>query len=267
MKRLILVLLLMGWPLTAAADDMVTRWVHNDGSIMTLAMRDSEHIRLDAGPDSYMLLSGRKVYMVTREDGKWRALDMDDMSAMMKMFGGQAAGRIDKSSVSWKNTGRTETVAGYTGTIFQAAVRESSGKLLRQTEVVLCRHEDIVRAGEAWMAFASGISQLMGPEMSRNMEEAVQQANSSGFGGILRCGNDMKLASLQKQSLGSGYFTLPEGTEPVSAGFPLGSEANQLESDAVTDTAAGNAAVDEAESPTADSVRKGVKNMFNKLFK
>ena len=269
MKRLILVLLVLVWPLSVSAGDIVSKWRQTDGNITTLSMRDLNHIRLDMAPDSYMLLSGQKVYMVSRQEGQWGAMDMDEISGMMKMFDGQAATQIEERWGTYKSTGRTETVAGYKGTVYISEVRDASGKVLEQSETVFCKHQDIVRVNEAWMAVASGMGHLVGPEMSRAMDQVTKEAREAGYGGFLRFGTDLTLISLKQQSLGSGYFNLPEGTEPVRAQSPPSEGAARPDNDGIADTASdvGKDAVDEAKGATIDEVRDGVKNIFNQLFK
>jgi hypothetical protein len=70
--------------------------------------------------DTYMLLTNQKVYMVRKENGKWSAFDMDQMSGIMKRFSKDtksSSAQIDQQKFT--DTGRYEAIAGYKGKVYE----------------------------------------------------------------------------------------------------------------------------------------------------
>jgi len=263
---------LLIWPVSGhAASDVVATYVHQDGTMMTLYVRDAEHVRMDTSKDSYTLLKGDKVYAVSRDDeGRWQVMDMEKMAAMASgmgsMFGG---GGPDPAGYefSYAKTGRKETVAGYTGLVYNAEVKEK-GKLVSRDEVVLSTHGDLVKVNDGWTALAVKMTKAMGRSGDASLQKSLQEAREYGYGGVLRYGDEMQLKSLKLKDLPSSYFALPEGAQE------MGQDMNQAEAapeqgDGVLDKDAkdvGQAAHDEAKDATIDEVREGVRSMFKSIF-
>ncbi len=274
MKRFGMVwLILTIWCTTALAGDLISTWKEADGGIMTLAVRDKAHIRMDSTPDNYMLLSGKKVYVVVRENGQWTAMDMDQMSGIMKMFGDGSSTTPSHMKTTYASTGHSETIAGYEGNVYTTETRDAAGKTVDKGEVVFSKAVDIVRINEAWLSLASAMARIAGPELSKQLDSAARQAYQSGYGGILRVDKDLKLVSVKKSAIDDAYFELPDGT--VISEVPTtpkedisGGESSNAVSDAAKDTAKdiGAAAADEAKSATVDEVREEVRGFFNKIF-
>ena len=126
-KFLFSLCLILAMPVSAvAASDIIATYTYSDGTMVTLCTRDSQHVRMDTSPTTYTLLSNGKVYSVTCEDGQCNAMDMGAMAGMASglssMFGGGSD--PDNYEVRYEKTGKTETVAGYKGTIYEAVVLE-----------------------------------------------------------------------------------------------------------------------------------------------
>ena len=109
--------------------DLVGTWKTERNESFTISYRDKQHIRMEAGPDAYILVSGDKVYMVNRTKGKWKAVEMDEMSGMMKMFGKGPvnAKAIEDHKPHFEPTGRKETIAGYKGGNLSGHLRRRFG--------------------------------------------------------------------------------------------------------------------------------------------
>ncbi len=107
--------------------DLVGTWKTDNNDSFKISFRDKEHIRMEAGPDAYILVSGDKVYMVNRTKGKWKAVDMDEMSGMMKMFGKGTvnAKAIEGNKPHFEPTGRKETIAGYKGEVYRVTYSDA----------------------------------------------------------------------------------------------------------------------------------------------
>jgi hypothetical protein len=278
MKRIAIALcLLLLMPLSAWSQDIVATWQNQGGNPMKLAMRDQNHIRMDTGKNNYMLLSGQKVYMVSRQGAQWNVMDMDQLSGMMQRFGAQAgttSKQTNQYSSSFRNTGRTETIAGYKGKVYIAETKDASGRVVNSSEVVLSKNRDIERINKAWMTMALRMGSIIGGQTSRDIEAASKKAEKSGSGGILRIGK-MKLTKVEKPTLSAAYFELPAGakmTNMTASPNMNGANSGQGQtgnSNFATDLGkkAGNAAQEEVQQDTVDQVKKGVGSLFKKLFK
>jgi hypothetical protein len=209
--------LILMTPLCARSEDIVSTWRHKNGNTMTLAMRNATQVRMDTGKDQYILLTGDKVYMVTRQEGRWTAMDMDMLAGMMSQFGikaGTSDQNADAHQTSFRDTGRSESVAGYKGTVYVAETKNGAGQVVDRSEVVFSRHRDVELAGRAWLGIAARLGDIVGAQASETIEKASEQARVNGYGGMLRIG-EMTLVSIKKPSLEASYFDLPAGAEII----------------------------------------------------
>lgn len=273
MKRVITsfaLCLLLLLPLSAWSADVVSTWRHQNKTSMTLAMRDVNHIRMDTGKDSYILVNAEKVYMISRQDGKWTAMDMDVLAGMMNQFGIRAGTTPPQETdyqSTFKKTGRTETVAGYQGDVYAVETKDQSGQLIDRSEVVFSTHADVKLASKAWMNIASRMGDIVGAQTSRDIETAAKQAP---YGGMLRVG-EMALVSIEKPSLDATYFDLPKGAEIVdmdtigSHGEQAGNEARDAGLEELGEAAAQDAQ-EQTEPDAIEEVKKGVDGLFKKIF-
>ena len=208
MRKLIFLLcLFVALPVCAqAGSDIIATYKYSDGSMVTLCTRDAQHVRMDTSPTSYMLLSGDKVYSVSRDDdGTWQAMDMDQIKSMGSSFTSMFGGGDDtpEYDVRYEKTGQTEKIAGYSGTVYNAVVFEND-KIVGRDEIVLCSHSNIKKLTEGWMAMASRMT-----NMNQSFDDSMEEAQKMGYGGMLRYGNDMRLSSLKIKNLNSSYYQLP----------------------------------------------------------
>lgn len=261
MYRFALFLILLACPALAHAGDIVATYHYQDGSTVVMSTRDAAHVRMDTGPDHYMLLKDNKVYAVSKSDGQWQYMDMDRMAGMGSMFGQSATADVENMDVRYTKTSRREKIAGYTGTVYEAEVTDK-GKLVRRDEVVMSTHSDIKRANQGWMALAERMSQSMGQESAQALKAVCDDAVAKGYGGVLRYGDEMRLVSLKKASLDASSYDLPSGSHAVNMGQPA-QQGNTVNQDAED---IGQAAHDEAKDAAIDEVRQGVRDVFNGLF-
>ncbi len=70
-KKLFGVFICLLFSAPVLAGDISATYQYSDGQTMTITVRDASHVRMDTTPDSYMLLKGKKIYIVNKdEDGK-----------------------------------------------------------------------------------------------------------------------------------------------------------------------------------------------------
>lgn len=258
MRKLILSFLFLAiLPLSAqAASDVIATYKYNDGHMVTLCTRDSQHVRMDTSPTSYMLLQGNKVYAVNRDDaGNWSVMDMDSMKSMGgfgSMFGGGATPA--EYDVRYEKTGKNEKIAGYTGAVYNAVVYED-GKVVNREEIVLGNHSNLKRLTDGWMAMASRMS-----NMNEAFDDSLEEAKKMGYGGMLRYGNAMRLSNLQVKNLNASYYALPSGAQQVQ----MPSQQTRQ-----SDSGLGDDAKDigqDAKDATKDEIKSGVRSVISDIF-
>ena len=281
MKRMVMIVsLALVMPVAAWAEDIVATWQYENKTTLKIYMRDEKRIRMDTGTNNYMLVSGEKSYMVSQEDGKWQYMDMDQVAAMMSRFGTRptvTSQEAERYQATFNKTGRTETIAGFKGSVYVAETKDATGKVIDTSEVVLSKHKDIERVSAAWQALALRMGNILGQDDSVAVDRATRQAKVSGYGGVLRIDN-MKLISVEKPSLSTATFELPKGAHPVEMGsvYPstmgggpaavAGAEENATFAEDLGKEA-GDAAQDEVKENTIEEVRKGIGGLFKKVFK
>jgi hypothetical protein len=275
MKSIIAALsLLLLTPFSAWSEDIVATWQHQQDVTMELATRDANHIRLNIGPDNYVLVAGEKVYMVTKSGQEWTVMDMDQLAGLASGLttpAAPAAEEKDRYRSSVTETGRTETIAGYKGTVYVIETKDKSGKVIDSTEAVFSKHADVRQVNAAWQAIAVRMATIVGKDTSQAVDQATREAEKSGYGGVLRIG-EMQLKEIRKPTLEAAYFELPEGARMMDMGsFQPGKDQG---ADATKDSdfakevgqEAGETAKQEVKQNTVDAVKKGVGNVFKKLF-
>jgi hypothetical protein len=274
-KGLLIFLLLFSIPVLAG--DIAATYQYSDGQTMTISVRDSSNVRMDTTPESYMLLKGKKIYIVSKDEaGNWSAMDLDQMKGMAGMMGGMFGkkGKISDYDMKLKDTGKTEEIAGLKGNVFNATYYENN-RAVDTKEIVFCNRKEILQINDAWIAIAAGLAQIMGQDMSQLLEKSNKLAKENNYGVMIRMSNDMKLKSLSQKSMKDSYYELPPGVEVMDIETPMGemqknqetqedSESNNTITNDSKDI--GQAAKDEAKNATVDEVRKGVRGIFNKVF-
>jgi len=206
-----------------AASDIVATYKYQDGNMVTIVTRDSQHVRMDTSATSYLLLQEGKVYSVSRDDnGQWMVMDMGQLKAgtssgFTSLFGGGETTVEKEYSATYEKTGQKEKIAGYTGVVYNVDVMED-GNIVRRDEVVLSSHSDLKKVNEGWSAIAAKMGESMGEEMAKSLEKATKEAKEAGYGGMLRYGDEMKLYNLKKMSLDISYYEIPTGAQTIEMG-------------------------------------------------
>lgn len=261
MRRIVLLLcLVLAMPAAAlAASDIVATYKYADGTMVTLCTRDAQHVRMDTSPTAYTLLSNGKVYSVNCDSGPCQVYDLGAMTAGMaggltSMFGG---GSEPEYEVRYEKTGKIETIAGYKGTVYNAVVFED-GKVVRRDEMVLSTHSNIKKITDAWMAMADALTQSMG----QSFQDSLDEAKKMGYGGILRYGNEMRLAKLSVRNLDAAYYKLPADAQQARMQQPAQQEDNDM---GLGDDAKEIGA--DAKETTKDEIKGSIRNAIGDLFK
>lgn len=206
MQRLMATLVMSALPMPALADTVGVYQMKDkagkDKRTMSVSYKSDQAIRMDVAEGQYMLVTGSKVYMVSLRKGKWTAMDMDSMPK----FNMPVGNKTEKSGGKVTKTGRTETIAGVKGDVWEITTEEGE-----KHEMVVSSDSRAKGLSRAFAAMAMKMGQGMGSGMSAQINAAMKE--SSKTGGLLRVDQHMVLASLEDKSQPAGYYQLPAGTE------------------------------------------------------
>ena len=165
-----------------------------------------DKLRMNTDDEGYMVIRDGRMYVVT--DGT-----VMDASSMMGMFGaaipapGPSAAKVEKLS----NTGRTETIAGILGEIWEIRYIDDDGKA-KTSEVVLSGD---ARAREFQAALGLMTRTLLNAagKDTRGADVMLREFESRKRG-MLRMDDEFRVSALTDQRVAEDRFSLP--SEPVS---------------------------------------------------
>lgn len=181
------------------------------GDTSHLRWQDAQTVRMDmADGEGHMVLRQGKLYMVNPQAAKSGMPPVMEIGAMMQGFaqafdagnGDQAVAQALSSRVqSVKKTGKTETVAGIQGEVYDLVFTDRQGKTDR-VQAVFTSDAQAVEMTEAYLAFTGA---LIGPERVADFSQAMPK----GQRGLLRLGDDMRVQTISRQGPGAELFELP----------------------------------------------------------
>ncbi len=133
-----------------------------------------------------------------------------DISQMMARMGGMLAqSERDNHSPSGqfalRDTGRKESIAGFTGTVYQAETIDANGQK-ETTEMVLSGHPLVREMTQALIKVSTSMAQ--GMPGAQGIEQAWMKQNLNQQG-VLRVEQDFQVKSLQAKNFPAAHFTLP----------------------------------------------------------
>lgn len=255
---------------SAAAADYVGTYMTPDGE-MTMEYRDDRNLRVRMADGDHLLISEGSTYVVSQEDGEWVVMAMDEMLAM-----GSANAPVDEAEYRMNATGRMETVAGFTGEVYEVQRCDAwSGDCTTDDEVVVSDDHRVAGLFAGMQAMSRQMSQHEGDDVM-NMPAGMENH------GLLRA-HGVELKSAEQTNLPNHTFSLPpnhrvidpmagmrggEGAPPTP---PTGRTGDDGESrggwfgDSARDVGrqAGEDAKDETSRGIRDSVRDGVRSLFD----
>lgn len=201
--------------------DTVSQWSLSGGQALSLSYRDTQHVLLSVGRANQVLVAGKDSYLITSQGGQTMAVNMNEMGDAMDMFsnlmmpGADQMARFEGAKVSFKKTGRQETVAGFRGDVYQMTVNTRRG--VEQHELVVSDHPDVVALQTIFLALGERAAKVMpSNQLFESMNYFSRQAEQAQLGGVLRYGKDMVLQKLEKKKLPDTAFRLPAGVTQVS---------------------------------------------------
>ena len=276
--KTVLVLALVFFANSALADVVGTYSTGKKSDKMTIYYKNDDSIRIAVAAESYMLITDQKVYMVSQHNGKTTAMDMDKLGELSKQMGGMRpkveAPHANKNDTTFKKTGRTETIAGYKGDVYEVTTDGTT------QEFVATKDKDVVTLNKAFYQMARRMSESLGQNRAQELDATIRMAEAEKMGGMLRFSNDMVLQSLTKQEMGAEFYKLPAGSElqempdipdmnnimkqAEAAAAEQRAAAKSQQPDVASEMA--NEASDAARDETKNQIRDGVQSAIRGLF-
>lgn len=202
--------------------DLVGTWQLSNSNPVKVYYQDDDHVRMDVGNDTYLLVIKDKAYTVMNQGGQKMVMDMAAMGGAMKAFGGMAmqqaeakARAYDPDSVAYGKTGKKETIAGYEGELYEVSVKGPNG--LEKYEFVASKNKDVIQLQKAFQLIGQRMAEtLMSKDTLAGFNRAAEMVESQNIGGMLRYGNEMVLKSLENKDLPAEVFLLPKDAIQMS---------------------------------------------------
>jgi hypothetical protein len=174
---------------------------------MVIEYDDQGHVRMNMPKSQegsgYMLTRDGKVWMVMNMQGQVMVMDMAKMAAMAGPGGDDA---MQQEFVSAKATGGKETVAGFSGEVYELKWKDKSG--VHSAQAVLSKDPVVVEYSTAWMQFAENMAKSMGQKAENSIGRYLDKQGL----GMLRLGDDFKVVSIKPGKVNAQDFVLPKAT-------------------------------------------------------
>lgn len=199
MNRLMMAAAALSLSCAAWADGTAT--LQTGGERMNIEyLGDMVRMNVGQGDNNYMVVRDGRVYSIM--EGQ-----VFDASSFMEAFASDAPapGADIGKFHGLKSTGRSETVAGMTGEVFELDFTDHEGQR-RQSELVLSSDP---RARSLQKAF-NGMSMTMAKAMGKDSSAEVREMERMlGDRGILRFDQDMQVVSISGGAPAASRFELP----------------------------------------------------------
>ena len=182
--------------------------------------------RMNAGEDSYFLVSEDEQHMVSRTEEGWQVLEIGSMTKALVSFASQYAEQMTGATEAGElePTGRTERVAGIKGEVYRYYDEEEK----TEVEVVLTKDRGVVEVTRAMLA---ALASLLGGDDLR----ALSKGGYEGKGLLLTRSEDseFRLASVSDKAVPKSRFELP--AEPTKMGFDFSNLFGQANNGTATE--------------------------------
>ncbi|MEQ8802825.1 hypothetical protein [Haliea sp.] len=256
----------------ASAD--IAEVVDAEGNRMSFEY-EGDQLRINMNQEnSYMLVRGEQIYAVTDNDGEIMVIDVKQT---LSMFGNMAQSAIpDMAAVnveSLEATGRSETVAGIPGEVYNLKYTDQEGRR-QESDMVLSSDRRAMGFRDAVHRMASTMSSMLAQQGTHDRLQAQLDGMNLG---VLRYGEDMRVTAITETQVADARFVLPaEPTDLSGLGGLFGAGATGGgEGGFMSGILGGNAAEkaaepeDEAEDQAANPIENAGKEIgkaFGKLF-
>ncbi len=166
---------------------------HNDKS--------SKMINVSEGDKREIYRIGKKIYVVSYDDGKKTVIDMDEMRKMSQAMGGdpsQYHEAIEKPEYKIKKTGKRVKIAGIRGEVWVLSGEEDGEKY--KTEVVVTKDKRVAKAVNAMFSTFSSMSGVSSESNYLEIQKGYVTIKAEG----------MELKSFKEKKVSSSEYQLPK---------------------------------------------------------
>ncbi|WP_311948465.1 hypothetical protein [Halomonas piscis] len=184
---------------------------------ISLTWQDADTVRMDFDEEGSLFRLEGKTYTVSRSDGEVEVIDIGAMIEMMHSMTHQGKNQEDKDPsdalFSTQATGKTETLAGFKGRVYQVQSNlfdEDEGP----DEVVFTDDPLVVEMTHAYFG-------VMGGMASKETNQSWLDALPGKDRGLLRLGDQLRLESIQRTDPPASVFELP--AQPMDLQSQMGS--------------------------------------------
>lgn len=207
--RLVLSLVLAACAATPALADLKGTYQLKKEKTLSLSYRDDRHMLAAVGDDQRLLLKDGQTWALKKQGDNWMALNANSAAGLLAALRKKNSGDTPGGAIQLRPLNRQETVAGYTGDVFEL----SDGK--RTYEVVLTDNPDVLALTNAWRTMAAQVAQHLDQRDIERLQQALVAIPQKGKGGLLRQGDNLKLSAIDKKA-SAADFDLPPGTQTLN---------------------------------------------------
>ncbi|MBN7797068.1 hypothetical protein [Parahaliea mediterranea] len=226
----------------AWADGVVT--VASGGESMRVEFTDGGMMRMeDPSGQGYMLMREGSLYSVVSDGGNIMVIDIAQaISTMGDAWQQGAFWDTDIQEIaSIESTGKSETVAGIKGEVYEMRAVDNSGRTTTST-MVLTRHEDVAAFTRAMFGMTGILLSALGEQQAGALGEAEAFVNDGGWG-VLRQGDEYSITQVKSVKPDAARFALPaEPMQLPSLGDFTGGRQGRGEAEADDETGGGGLA-------------------------
>lgn len=183
----------------------------DDGSTATFEYNDTMlRMGSPASPESYALMRDGKFYTVSVSNGQPVVIDAGSMlksAASMNLAPAAVTSDLDVEVLSINDTGKKETVAGISGSVYEIRFRDESGQERSETMVLSSdkRVRELSDAMFRMMNIAADFASSKAVEQGKDMRSKLDDLDA----GILRYGTVMQISSIDGDRVPDARFELP----------------------------------------------------------
>lgn len=191
-----------------AQADLLGRYSLPGNGSLEIYYQDENNVRVGLPNQGYMLFTGDQMYMVMEQGGMRMAMDLKEMGGMVSGMRDQAIGKgTDPTQLvpQIEDSGRQETVAGYSGQVHKVTVGPT------QTEMVLTKDPEVAKVTNAFLIAMNRLGDMLRPEDRRATAAAIEQLESTGYTGLLKQSDGVKLQGIEKVDRPDSFYQLPAG--------------------------------------------------------
>lgn len=176
---------------------------------LTLSVRDDRHMLAAVDDDKRLLLKGADTWVLKRQSDHWLALNANNAGGLLAALQKKHDTKLPDGPLELRPLNRKETVAGYVGDVYELSDGE------KKYEVVLTDNAEVVALTNAWRTMAKRVAEHLDQRNIERLQQALAAIPSKGKGGLLRQGDNLKLAGVEKK-VSAAEFELPANAQMLS---------------------------------------------------